>query len=71
MTNSISTELLREHARGLVDLGAVQGQVRRLPAGSGGVFPVGAVVRAAEQQHRRRVTQQETVTQLRAGQRAR
>jgi hypothetical protein len=63
-------KLDREHAGGLVDLGAVQRQVRGLPVQPAPVAILPVVVRAAEQHHGRRVGEDEQVTELPVWQRA-
>jgi hypothetical protein len=63
-------ELDRQHAGGLVDLGAVQRQVPGLPVQPGPVFGFRASVGAAEQHHGRRIGEDEQVTELPVLQRA-
>src|SRR5487761_997902 len=68
-------ELHREHARGLVDLGAVQRQIRGLPVkyrpAGYQCLAVRAEMKSVDQEHSRRVREDEAVTEIRVRQRAR
>jgi hypothetical protein len=61
------TELYRQHPRSLIDLRAVQRQVRGLPVQGGPVTIPGVAVLAAEQHHGRRISENKQVTELPAG----
>ena len=57
-------ELHRQHPRSLIDLRAVQRQVRGLPVHGGPVTILTVTVRAAEQHHGRRIGENKQVTEL-------